>query len=565
MPLSWVALALLLGTLWSPGAAAQGFDASLVKPALAGRTLLVTTSSETLAPYSMRGELLTDLGINTLRGTFGDRVGVVVGRDVLAHAMVRAGLPYGAEVALSFPSRLHALGKNPEQAGDNQLDPALGDLRLSGRYRPYEAAWGGTFVAPFVVLPTGNQEELMGGGGFSGGMSLGVDGGSPIGGLHWAVNTGWWERSTEPGAGTPRGRQFRSSAGADYGLIRRYDLAVRAGLEVLSVLATAPGEGALDTPLEVIASAVADMGRCALRMGIGTGIVGGIGASSARLLLGLGCGAQPTNDRDGDSLADLVDGCPDKAEDRDGFQDGDGCPDIDNDGDGVLDHLDECPNDPQAEGRTDGCPEPDKDGDGIEGKADKCPDEPEDKDGFEDDDGCPDDDDDKDGVADADDQCKEQAEDRDGWEDDDGCPDPDNDSDGFADKDDKCPDQPETWNSSQDRDGCPDGKSLLKVSPSGVEFTPPIPFKKNKPKFSKKKAAPGLEALASLLRVRSDVTAVTITVTMDIKGKEAKSVKVAAKRAAAVAKALRALGIPASRLKTAGEFGDEALTIKLER
>ena len=49
------------GALLPSPAASQGFDASLIKPALAGRTLLVTTSSETLAPYAVRGEVLTDV------------------------------------------------------------------------------------------------------------------------------------------------------------------------------------------------------------------------------------------------------------------------------------------------------------------------------------------------------------------------------------------------------------------------------------------------------------------------------------------------------------------------
>ena len=44
-------------------------------------------------------------------------------------------------------------------------------------------------------------------------------------------------------------------------------------------------------------------------------------------------------------------------------------------------------------------PNDDPDGDGISDDADKCPNEPEDKDGFQDDDGCPDPDNDGDGVA----------------------------------------------------------------------------------------------------------------------------------------------------------------------
>jgi outer membrane protein OmpA-like peptidoglycan-associated protein len=98
----------------------------------------------------------------------------------------------------------------------------------------------------------------------------------------------------------------------------------------------------------------------------------------------------------------------------------------------------------------------DRDHDGIDDLHDKCPDLPEDRDGFQDDDGCPDPDNDADGILDVQDKCPNDAEDRDGFEDEDGCPDPDNDHDGFADADDKCPNEPETMNGNQDFDGCPD-------------------------------------------------------------------------------------------------------------
>ncbi len=101
-------------------------------------------------------------------------------------------------------------------------------------------------------------------------------------------------------------------------------------------------------------------------------------------------------------------------------------------------------------------PDDDPDRDGIRGDADKCPTEPEDKDSFEDDNGCPDPDNDGDGIADAADKCPLEAEDKDSFQDEDGCPDPDNDGDGVPDAADKCPTEPETKNGFQDDDGCPD-------------------------------------------------------------------------------------------------------------
>ncbi len=131
-------------------------------------------------------------------------------------------------------------------------------------------------------------------------------------------------------------------------------------------------------------------------------------------------------DGDRDGVRDDVDRCPDQPEDRDGWQDADGCPDPDNDHDGIADGSDLCPN--VAEDRdgiadTDGCPETDADGDGVADTRDRCPLVAEDRDGWQDADGCPDPDDDGDGIADAVDHCPRGAETANGYEDADGCPD----------------------------------------------------------------------------------------------------------------------------------------------
>ncbi|HET6281229.1 MAG TPA: OmpA family protein [Polyangia bacterium] len=100
-----------------------------------------------------------------------------------------------------------------------------------------------------------------------------------------------------------------------------------------------------------------------------------------------------SSDPDGDGIAGDADKCPNVAEDKDGFQDEDGCPDPDNDGDGIPDLQDKCPNKPENKNGIeddDGCPEEDLDGDGIWGAQDKCPNEPETKNGYQDQDGCPD-------------------------------------------------------------------------------------------------------------------------------------------------------------------------------
>jgi OOP family OmpA-OmpF porin len=92
----------------------------------------------------------------------------------------------------------------------------------------------------------------------------------------------------------------------------------------------------------------------------------------------------PERDRDGDGIVDSKDKCP-----EDPGPAPDGCPPPgDKDGDGFLDPDDKCPEEPGI--APDGCPDLDPDKDGILYPDDKCPTDPETKNGFEDGDGCPD-------------------------------------------------------------------------------------------------------------------------------------------------------------------------------
>ncbi|MBN94852.1 MAG: hypothetical protein CL928_12430 [Deltaproteobacteria bacterium] len=173
-------------------------------------------------------------------------------------------------------------------------------------------------------------------------------------------------------------------------------------------------------------------------------------------------GGGPGKDSDGDGLPDREDECENEPEDKDEFQDEDGCPDRDNDRDGINDLEDNCPM--NAEDRdgwrdSDGCPDPDNDGDGLRDGEDGCPSASEDMDGYQDTDGCPDPDNDSDGIPDSRDGCPLEAEDKDSFRDDDGCPEPDNDGDGIADVADACPNAAEELNGIEDEDGCPEQDS----------------------------------------------------------------------------------------------------------
>lgn len=172
-----------------------------------------------------------------------------------------------------------------------------------------------------------------------------------------------------------------------------------------------------------------------------------------------------TVDKDKDGIYDNVDKCPAVPEDKDAFEDEDGCPDYDNDQDGIPDTVDMCMNDPEDKDGfedEDGCPDYDNDKDEVPDSLDTCPLKPEDRDNYKDDDGCPDFDNDGDNIPDSTDKCPNTAEDIDSFEDEDGCPDYDNDKDGVPDTIDNCMMEPEIFNGYKDEDGCPD--SLIRPS-----------------------------------------------------------------------------------------------------
>lgn len=88
----------------------------------------------------------------------------------------------------------------------------------------------------------------------------------------------------------------------------------------------------------------------------------------------------PNGDFDADSIPNAIDRCPEEPEDRDGFEDENGCVDRDNDDDGVLDAYQ------FKDGRWTNCDYTP----GKEGIAVDCRNWPEDLDGIADHDGCPD-------------------------------------------------------------------------------------------------------------------------------------------------------------------------------
>ncbi len=259
-----------------------------------------------------------------------------------------------------------------------------------------------------------------------------------------------------------------------------------------------------------------------------------------------GCPEEAPKDRDNDGVVDPLDKCVDQAEDKDGFQDDDGCPDLDNDNDGLLDNKDKCPNEAGPIQNL-GCPVVDKDGDGINDDVDKCPDEPEDKDGFQDTDGCPDLDNDNDGMPDAQDKCPNDA----GSAENNGCPDSDKDGDGVVDRADKCPDEYGV----KEEQGCPKKYKMVVVKKDKIEIKQQIKFKTGSAKIIGKESFAILDDVGRALEDNPQIKKIRIEGHTDSVGPDAANLKLSQNRANSVMAELIKRKVDPGRMEAVG-FGE---------
>ena len=317
--------------------------------------------------------------------------------------------------------------------------------------------------------------------------------------------------------------------------------------------------------------------------GAGAGLSSGGQAAKFRAFFSVGYSpkvkaAAEVKDTDGDGIPDDADACVNEAEDKNDFEDKDGCPDAtrDTDKDGIYDVADKCVNEAEDKNNfedEDGCPDGarDTDADGIPDATDKCVNEAEDKNGFEDEDGCPDAtrDTDKDGVPDMTDKCANESEDKDTFADEDGCPDADNDEDGFCDdnadiqKDlakyadlckglDKCPNEKETINGFEDEDGCPD-KGAVKaiITRTNIQIMDKIFFNTGKTTI-KKESFKVLDTVVSIMKSYTYIQLLEVQGHTDDVGDDNDNMKLSDGRAAEVVKYMVSKGIDAKRLTSKG-------------
>ncbi|MFN7145389.1 MAG: OmpA family protein, partial [Myxococcota bacterium] len=527
--------------LLAPSAAALDADTfTLGTSALDGQGGLQLESPTLGFPGAAYGGLGLVYAHRPLVQVFSDESVAPVVADSFA-ARVAAGYTLLGVVRLGLDLPIYPYVGGP--AGTDWNGVSIGDARLRGVVRiplPEDAPVS-LAVVPMLSLPTGNVETYTGAGGVSGGLGAAA-GYRVTDAVDLVANLGF-----RAAPGSALGEQVIGSS-LDMGLGGAYTLRedLSVGLELDGAVDLAGGLGTwTDNPFELHAYGRygKDSGLQAL-FGLGTGLVGGVGAPDVRVIGAVGWrapGKAPVYDIDKDGIFDDTDACVDIPEDADGFEDTDGCPDDDNDKDAIPDASDACRD--EAEDRDafqdlDGCPDPDNDKDGLLDPDDACPNEA----GAAETKGCPDRD--ADTVVDSADACPDVP----GLVDLGGCP--DRDKDRVPEPRDQCPDEAIDPREDPTRsDGCP---RRVFVTTEKIEILEKVYFDTNKTTI-KKQSFGLLEDVARILNANPDIASIEVAGHTDSVGNDAANLKLSQGRAEAVAKHLATIGkVDPARLTAAG-------------
>lgn len=350
-----VALVVALATLWSGAAWAQ-VDAERFKPA-ATHDGFVNAESSAVRDTDDRWEFGAYLNYQRNPLVIADADGnltssIVEGRaglDLVASATIVGPLALGVGLPVHFAQTGDA---NPNGGG-------LGDLRVVPKLRLLDDRSSfGLALAVELRAPTSTADFT------------GADGVTVFpkiiadhlfrSGFRVGANAGVVVKETQTLGNLQAGSEFAYAAVLGYrigGLTGKTEI----GAELVG------GVGLEESQREELPLEAFFYGRHAVSDdwqvvgGPALGLLAGYGVPTVRGFVGVRY-APTYNDADGDGIGDSHDACPNIPEDRDGYQDADGCPEED----------------------------PDRDGDGVPDWDDLCPNEPETINGFEDADGCPD-------------------------------------------------------------------------------------------------------------------------------------------------------------------------------
>jgi outer membrane protein OmpA-like peptidoglycan-associated protein len=367
-----------------PGAAmAQGFDAEIFRPATSRTAFFSQPQAEVLdagdfnvsATFNVASEPLVLRDPDTHEPIMD---GVVVSSRSGAQLAAALGLLGSIELSAALPVLMSQSGNGALLSGAPDLDGgALGDARFGLKARLLNGETLSLGASLGASVPTGDEESFGGAESASGTARVLLS--MRAGALTLGANAGYLIRKRSRVGDLVVDDEIVAGAGASVAIMPRKLWALA---EVYTNIARSARRGE-SMPAETVAGLrYAVAGPWMVQGAVGVGIGNGYGTPRMRGVLSLAYAPlaaaaetlppppppvvvkkkppPPPKDSDGDGLLDPDDECPQEAEDKDGFEDENGCPDPDNDGDRIADVDDACPDEAEVMNGIkdqDGCPD----------------------------------------------------------------------------------------------------------------------------------------------------------------------------------------------------------------
>jgi outer membrane protein OmpA-like peptidoglycan-associated protein len=530
---------------------AVGFGINRFDPSDRGSEWFALDSLDMRGHLRLAAGLVNDYAYKplVLYSADGQEQAAIVEHQVFWHLGAAVTLFNKLKIGLDFPLAIYNSGDTGSieggQAGtrddfvfDAPHGRPLGDLRLTGTYKVFGAYKQVLTVAAgaSIYLPTGDTASYTGDDSVRF-MPFGLAAGSK-GILTYAGKLGIMIR---PGAAEGGGFDDASGSELSFGVsggARIMGGKLVVGPEIYGTTVFTEFASNRATAVDVLLGGHYVLPKLGplpegFRAGaaLGPGLSHGIGTPVLRFVASVEWVAPYTDviakpsDRDGDSVLDKEDACPEEPGVRSPNPRRNGCPPPpdDKDSDGIFDRQDACPTEPGPANRDPkkhGCPlPPDRDKDTFLDPVDACPDQP--------------------GLANEDPKKH-------------GCPPPpDTDGDSFLDPVDACPDKPGLANEDPKKHGCP--RAI--VEKGQIRILEQVKFKTGKADILPE-SEPILEAVVKVLNENPQILKLRVEGHTDNVGNKTLNKLLSNSRAASVMKWLTTHGVDKKRLTSQG-WGQE--------